>query len=54
MGELGYQVWIGDKPSNGRPGENAECNIGNQQRLSGKKGNRGEQRRPGENQEYGK
>lgn len=54
MGKIGNQVWIGDKPRNGRPGENAEHDISDQQRLTGEKGDRRQHRRPGENQEYGK
>ena len=45
---------ICNQTRNGWPRKNTECNVGNQQGLPGKKGDRGKQCCPGKDQEYGK
>ena len=54
MGEFGDEMGIGYQTRDGWPRDHAHRDVGDQQRLTCKKRHRGEERCPGENQEYGK
>ena len=54
MGEIGNEMGIGHQARDRWPRDNPHRDVGDQQRLARKKRNRREERRPGEDQEYGK
>lgn len=54
MGELGDEMGIGYQTRDRWPRDHTHRDVGDQQRLARKQRHRGEQRRPGEDQEYGK
>ena len=54
MGKLGDEMGIGYQTRDGWPRDHTHRDVGDQQRLARKQRHRGEKRRPGEDQEYGK